>query len=54
VFNPEEQQKKFDPAFKYIKKWIKEFGTKEYPKPIVEHKFARLRALETYKKGLQE
>ena len=36
------------------KKWIKEFGTKEYPKPIVEHKFARLRALETYKKGLQE
>jgi deoxyribodipyrimidine photo-lyase len=54
VFNPEEQQKKFDPAFKYIKKWIKEFGTKEYPKPIVEHKFARLRALETYKRGLQE
>ena len=54
VFNPEEQQKNFDPAFKYIKKWIKEFGTKEYPKPIVEHKFARLRALETYKKGLQE
>ena len=54
VFNPEEQQKKFDPDFKYIKKWVKEFGTKDYPKPIVEHKFARLRALETYKKGLQE
>ncbi|QOW09273.1 deoxyribodipyrimidine photo-lyase [Kaistella flava (ex Peng et al. 2021)] len=54
VFNPEEQQKKFDPEFKYIKKWVKEFGTKDYPQPIVEHKFARLRALETYKKGLQE
>lgn len=54
VFNPEEQQKKFDPDFKYIKKWVKEFGKKDYPKPIVEHKFARLRALETYKKGLQE
>lgn len=54
VFNPEEQQKKFDPEFKYIKKWVKEFGTKDYPKPIVEHKFARLRALETYKKGLQD
>ena len=40
VFNPEEQQKKFDPDFKYIKKWVKEFGTKDYPKPIVEHKFA--------------
>lgn len=54
VFNPEEQQKKFDPEFKYIKKWVKEYGTKDYPKPIVEHKFARLRALETYKKGLQD
>lgn len=54
VFNPEEQQKKFDPDFKYIKKWVPEFGTKDYPDPIVDHKFARLRALETYKKGLQE
>jgi deoxyribodipyrimidine photo-lyase len=54
VFNPEEQQKKFDPEFIYIKKWVSEFGTKDYPKPIVEHKFARLRALETYKKGLSE
>ncbi|KIA88701.1 cryptochrome/photolyase family protein [Kaistella jeonii] len=54
VFNPEEQQKKFDPEFKYIKKWVKEFGTKEYPQPMIDHKFARLRALETYKKGLQE
>ncbi len=54
VFNPEEQQKKFDPDFKYIKKWVPEFGTKDYPKPIAEHKFARLRALETYKKGLQD
>ena len=54
VFNPEEQQKKFDPKFEYIKKWVKEFGTSQYPTPIVEHKLARLRALETYKKGLQE
>lgn len=54
VFNPDEQQKKFDPEFKYIKKWVKEFGTNDYPEPIVEHKSARLRALETYKKGLQE
>ena len=54
VFNPSEQQKKFDPDFKYIKKWVKEFGTDQYPDPIVEHKFARLRALETYKKGLQD
>ena len=52
VFNPSEQQKKFDSDFKYIKKWVKEFGTKDYPEPIVEHKFARERALKTYKEGL--
>ena len=54
VFNPEEQQKKFDPDFVYVKKWVKEFGTSSYPKPMIDHKFARERALETYKKGLQE
>ncbi len=54
IFNPEEQQKKFDPQFKYIKKWVKEFGTDQYPSPIVDHKVARMRALETYKKGLAE
>lgn len=52
VFNPEEQQKKFDPNFIYIKKWVKEFGTSRYPKPIIEHKFARERALKRYKEGL--
>ena len=52
VFNPEEQQKKFDPNFIYIKKWVKEFGTSTYPKPIIEHKFARERALKRYKEGL--
>ncbi len=53
VFNPTEQQKKFDPQFKYIKKWIPEFGSEQYPKPIVEHAAARILAIETYKKGLK-
>ncbi len=52
VFNPTSQQEKFDPENKYIKKWIPEFGTSEYPKPIVEHKEARGKAIETYKKGV--
>ncbi|MEZ7526241.1 cryptochrome/photolyase family protein [Cloacibacterium normanense] len=52
IFNPEEQQKKFDPDFKYIKKWIPEFGTKYYPKPIVEHKKAREKVLKVYKEAL--
>lgn len=53
VFNPELQTKKFDPELKYIKKWVPEFGEINYPKPIVDHKFARNRALSAYKKALQ-
>ena len=52
VFNPALQTEKFDPQFEYIKKWIPEFGTEEYPNPIVEHKFARDRVLKIYKEAL--
>ncbi|MDO5509258.1 MAG: deoxyribodipyrimidine photo-lyase [Weeksellaceae bacterium] len=48
IFNPELQQRKFDPDFEYIKKWVPEFGTKNYPAPMVEHKFARERCLKAY------
>ena len=54
VFNPTSQQQKFDPNFEYIKHWVPEFGTDEYPLPIVEHTFARNRVLERYKKALSE
>ena len=52
VFNPTAQQEKFDPEFKYIKKWVPEFGTPSYPEPMVDHQMARERCIETYKKGL--
>ncbi len=52
IFNPAEQTKKFDKELAYIRKWVSEFDTFDYPKPIVEHAFARERALLTYKKGL--
>jgi deoxyribodipyrimidine photo-lyase len=52
VFNPYEQTKKFDPKLVYIKKWVPECSTSHYPKPIVEHTFARKRVLEVYKKAL--
>lgn len=48
VFNPTSQQEKFDKEFHYIKKWVPEFGTEHYPSPIVEHKEARERAIQTY------
>jgi len=53
VFNPSSQLDKFDKQRKYVKKWIPELETKDYPQPMVEHKFARERALEEYKKGIE-
>jgi len=52
IFNPESQQKKFDKEYKYIKKWIPEWGSNAYAKPIVDHKFARERCLKAYKEAL--
>lgn len=53
IFNPMAQQQKFDPDKKYIHKWVPEYGTPQYIKPIVEHSFARNRCLETYKNALR-
>jgi len=52
VFNPYEQTKRFDSKQEYIRKWVPEFEELTYPKPIVEHKFARDRVLMFYKKAL--
>ncbi len=49
IFNPEEQIKKFDSERRYVRKWVPELGTDRYPKPIVDHKEAREKALATYK-----
>jgi len=49
IFNPTQQMKKFDNKMRYIQKWVKEFQEPTYPKPIIEHKFARERCLKTYR-----
>lgn len=53
IFNPNEQLTKFDPDLSYVKRWIPELKTSNYPEPMVEHKFARTRALERYKSGIR-
>lgn len=53
VFNPTAQTLKFDKDLKYIKKWNPDFDSLSNV-PIVEHSFARERALATYKKALNE
>lgn len=52
VFNPTEQLKKFDPGLEYVTKWIPELNELNY-KPMIDHKFARERALKVYKEGIR-
>jgi len=55
IFNPTTQIQKFDKAHLYIKRWIPELDNPfTYPKPMVEHKFARERALRVYKEALAQ
>ncbi|MBC7742224.1 MAG: deoxyribodipyrimidine photo-lyase [Bdellovibrionaceae bacterium] len=53
IFNPTSQLERFDKNLDYIKKWVPEFGTEAYCKPMVEHTFARERALTEFKKALK-
>lgn len=48
VFNPSLQAKKFDPRGLYIRRWVPELDSFDYPAPIVEHEWARKRCLEVY------
>lgn len=55
IFNPDLQTKKFDPEYKYIKKWIVEIDDPfKYPQPIIDHQFARDRVLLAYKQALAQ
>ena len=66
IFNPETQAIKFDPEGDYIKRYLpifKKYDKKichtpnvsdlnlNYPKPIIDHKYARTRALKTLSKS---
>jgi deoxyribodipyrimidine photo-lyase len=55
IFNPDAQTKKFDPNLEYIKKWVPEYADfSKYPKPIVDHAFARERCLKAFKEALSD
>ena len=53
VFNPSIQTEKFDKELNYCNFWVKNLNEMDYPNPIVNHDFARKRAIEVYKKALQ-
>ena len=54
VFSPRLQTEKFDKDLKYIRHWIPELDSFDYPKPIVVHEVARERVLAAYKKALAD
>lgn len=52
IFNPAEQLRKYDGHFKYVRKWVPEFNHLAYSKPMVDHKEARERCLNVFKRAL--
>ena len=54
IFSPQRQTEKFDPKGDYIRQWVPELDTFDYPAPMVDHAVARERCLATYKKALQQ
>jgi len=53
IFNPDSQLKKFDPELAYVKKWVPEYADfTKYPRPIIDHAFARDRCLKAFKAAL--
>lgn len=54
IFNPYSQTDKYDEDKEYIEKWVPEYDSEDYPEPMVEHKEARERALDTYKSTLKD
>ena len=52
IFNPALQTQRFDKEARYIRQWVPEFDSLDYPQPIVIHEMARKRCLETYAKYL--
>lgn len=54
VFNPTLQTEKFDKEYLYIKKWVSEFETDDYPSPIVPHNFARNRVLSIFNEAFKK
>lgn len=49
VFNPETQRDKFDPNGSYVRRWVPEIDTDDYPAPMVDHKAEREEALRRFR-----
>ena len=48
IFNPTLQMERYDPNAEYVRRWVPEYGTPKYPKPIVLHEVGRERFIERF------
>ena len=53
IFNPFTQQKKFDPEGLYVKKWVPEIDSLDYPAPMIDYKQSRKKCLDFFKEFAQ-
>jgi deoxyribodipyrimidine photo-lyase len=53
VFSPDSQQKRFDQNMDYIRKWVEDIDKPTYPKPMIDHDFARQRVITAYKSSIR-
>jgi deoxyribodipyrimidine photo-lyase len=53
IFNPALQLDKFDKQLVYVKRWVPEYGTPSYPKPIVDHATTTKRTIAIYKETIK-
>ncbi|MBU6159390.1 MAG: DNA photolyase family protein [Bacteroidetes bacterium] len=53
IFNPYLQTQKFDEQLTYIRQWVPELDSFDYPAPIVNHELARKRCLDAYAAALK-
>jgi deoxyribodipyrimidine photo-lyase len=49
IFNPDIQLKKFDPKMEYVRKWVPEINTEEYPHRCIDLTEVRGRAIKAYR-----
>lgn len=54
IFNPELQARKFDPHEAYIREHVPEYGSVDYPKPIVDLAESRREALAAYRYVIEQ
>lgn len=50
VFNPVLQAAKFDPDGEYVRRWVPELGTPDYPEPVVDLAASRTAALAAHER----